>query len=137
MLEPPHYRPKVWNSVFMLFTFNLIRLQLFFTIHDQGIGPVGEEEQFPQSDNASKLRRSCDNAEHVGKYFSPLFITTLAHSCTGLFAPSAGQHLRDEQRRRRSQFDRGTSLAERDEWKYLDYEDGSMHPAYRGYLKRK
>lgn len=50
MLEAPHFRPK-----------------LFFTIHDQGVGPVGEEEQFPPSDNASKLRRSCDNAEHVGE----------------------------------------------------------------------
>ncbi len=44
----------------------------------------------------------------------------------GLFAPSAGQHMRDEQRRRRSQFDRGTSLAEREEYDdeydpYLDY----------------
>lgn len=30
----------------------------------------------------------------------------------GLFAPRAGQHFRDEQRRRRSQYDRGTRLAE-------------------------
>lgn len=29
----------------------------------------------------------------------------------GLFAPRAGQHFRDEQRRRRSQYDRGTRLA--------------------------
>ncbi len=45
---------------------------------------------------------------------------------SGLFAPSAGQHMRDEQRRRRSQFDRGTSLAEREEYDdeydpYLEY----------------
>ena len=40
--------------------------------------------------------------------------------CSGLFAPSAGQHFRDEQRRRRSQYDRGTSLAERDEY----YDEG-------------
>ena len=32
--------------------------------------------------------------------------------CTGLFAPRAGQSFRDEQRRRRSQYDRGTRLAE-------------------------
>lgn len=32
--------------------------------------------------------------------------------CTGLFAPRAGQSFRDEQRRRRSQYDRGTPLAE-------------------------
>ncbi len=35
----------------------------------------------------------------------------LTHSL-GLFAPRAGQHYRDEQRRRRSQYDRGTRLAE-------------------------
>ena len=36
-------------------------------------------------------------------------------SPTGLFAPRAGQHNRDEQRRRRSQFDRGTRLAAMEE----------------------
>ena len=30
----------------------------------------------------------------------------------GLFAPRAGQHFRDEQRRRRSQYDRGTRMAD-------------------------
>ncbi|KAL2068332.1 hypothetical protein VTL71DRAFT_16430 [Oculimacula yallundae] len=90
MLEPEHYRPK-----------------LFFILQD-GEQLAGKEEPFPPSDNASKLKRSCENAEHVG-----------------LFAPSAGQHFRDEQRRRRSQYDRGTSLAERDEYYdeglYLNY----------------
>ncbi|CZT46411.1 related to mei2 protein [Rhynchosporium secalis] len=81
MLEPEHYRPK-----------------LFFILQD-GDELAGKEEPFPPSDNASKLKRSCENAEHVG-----------------LFAPSAGQQFRDEQRRRRSQYDRGTSLAERDEY---------------------
>ncbi|KAF4629912.1 hypothetical protein G7Y89_g8230 [Cudoniella acicularis] len=102
MLEPPHYRPK-----------------LFFTVHDP-YGRAGDEDQFPASDNASKLKRSCENAEHVG-----------------LFAPSAGQHVRDEQRRRRSQYDRGTSLAEREEYTYDAYEnfDGAQalyryHPSY-------
>ncbi|KAI9049332.1 hypothetical protein LZ554_007176 [Drepanopeziza brunnea f. sp. 'monogermtubi'] len=90
MLEPAHYRPK-----------------LFYTHQDQN-GLAGQEEEFPASDNSSKLKRSCENAEHVG-----------------LFAPSAGQHLRDEQRRRRSQYDRGTSLAERDEF----YDEGP----YLGY----
>ena len=33
---------------------------------------------------------------------------------TGLFAPRVGQQYRDEQRRRRSQFDRGTISAERE-----------------------
>ncbi|KAI1094580.1 RNA recognition motif 2-domain-containing protein [Rostrohypoxylon terebratum] len=73
MLEAPHYRPK-----------------LFFT--DNGPCPhlAGQEEPFPEPDNQSKMKRSCENAEHVG-----------------LFTPNAGQHFRDEQRRRRSQFDRG------------------------------
>ena len=31
---------------------------------------------------------------------------------TGLFAPRAGQNFRDEQRRRRSQYDRGTRMAQ-------------------------
>ncbi|CAF9906410.1 hypothetical protein IMSHALPRED_004197 [Imshaugia aleurites] len=56
---------------------------------------AGSEEQFPGPDNYSKMRRSVENAEHVG-----------------LFAPRAGQNFRDEQRRRRSQYDRGTRLAE-------------------------
>ncbi|KAF4782955.1 RNA recognition domain-containing protein 2 [Colletotrichum scovillei] len=77
MLEATHYRPK-----------------LFYTSN----GPVpelaGEEESFPEPDNQSKMKRSCENAEHVG-----------------LFTPNAGQHFRDEQRRRRSQYDRGTRLA--------------------------
>ena len=53
----------------------------------------------------------------------------------GLFAPSAGQHLRDEQRRRRSQYDRGTSLAEREEFSY----DDGMHnqQRYLGYSQCK
>ncbi|KAI8233902.1 Meiosis protein mei2 [Colletotrichum sp. SAR 10_98] len=46
------------------------------------------------ANNQSKMKRSCENAEHVG-----------------LFTPNAGQHFRDEQRRRRSQYDRGTRLA--------------------------
>lgn len=87
MLEPPHCRPKLYRTFSGPF------------------GCVGEEERFPESDNASKLKRSCENAEHVG-----------------LFAPSAGQHMRDEQRRRRSQYDRGTSLAEREESGYGTHE---------------
>ena len=43
----------------------------------------------------------------------------------GLFAPRAGQHFRDEQRRRRSQFDRGTRLAElEDSFAYDDFRTG-------------
>lgn len=52
----------------------------------------------------------------------------------GLFAPSAGQHLRDEQRRRRSQYDRGTSLAEREEYGFDDDEDDMQHQSpYQAY----
>ncbi|XP_044718024.1 RNA recognition motif domain-containing protein [Hirsutella rhossiliensis] len=90
MLEAPHYRPK-----------------LYFTSN----GPVpelaGQEEPFPEPDNQSKMKRSCENAEHVG-----------------LFTPNAGQHFRDEQRRRRSQYDRGTRLAALEEY---DYETAIQH----------
>ncbi|OWP05060.1 RNA recognition domain-containing protein [Marssonina coronariae] len=96
MLEPEHYRPKV--TLFPSIKVDADTQELFWTHQDQN-GLAGQEEPFPSSDNSSKLKRSCENAEHVG-----------------LFAPSAGQHLRDEQRRRRSQYDRGTSLAERDEF---------------------
>lgn len=69
------------------------------------------------------MRRSVENAEHVGKCtafyvraqleaaFQCLVSLTLS-PLSGLFAPRAGQHFRDEQRRRRSQYDRGTRLAE-------------------------
>ena len=42
-------------------------------------------------------------------YFGSVF---RAKTPIGLFAPRAGQYFRDEQRRRRSQYDRGTRLAE-------------------------
>ncbi|KAI9844093.1 MAG: hypothetical protein M1837_005807 [Sclerophora amabilis] len=78
MLEHPSFRPKI-----------------FYT----GPGPMaGTEDVFPGPDNPSKMRRSVENAEHVG-----------------LFAPRAGQNSREEQRRRRSQYDRGTRLAEMEE----------------------
>ncbi|KGY15042.1 hypothetical protein PABG_12157 [Paracoccidioides brasiliensis Pb03] len=77
MLEHPSFRPKIFHT---------------------GTGPVaGTEDRFPGPDNPSKMRRSVENAEHVG-----------------LFAPRVGQQYRDEQRRRRSQFDRGTIAAERE-----------------------
>ncbi|MCJ1337092.1 hypothetical protein MMC09_002371 [Bachmanniomyces sp. S44760] len=78
MLEHPSFRPKI-----------------FLTGIDSN---AGEEDVFPGADNPSKMRRSIENAEHVG-----------------LFAPRAGQHFRDEQRRRRSQYDRGTRFAELEE----------------------
>ncbi|KAE8145548.1 meiosis protein MEI2 [Aspergillus avenaceus] len=77
MLEHPSFRPKIFHT---------------------GAGPLaGTEDRFPGPDNPSKMRRSIENAEHVG-----------------LFAPRVGQQYRDEQRRRRSQFDRGTTAAERE-----------------------
>ncbi|KAL4789897.1 hypothetical protein BDV19DRAFT_396608 [Aspergillus venezuelensis] len=77
MLEHPSFRPKIFHT---------------------GTGILaGKEDRFPGPDNPSKMRRSIENAEHVG-----------------LFAPRVGQQYRDEQRRRRSQYDRGTTAAERE-----------------------
>ncbi|KAK0718388.1 RNA recognition motif 2-domain-containing protein [Lasiosphaeria miniovina] len=84
MLEPPHYKPK-----------------LYFTSNGPEPDLAGKEEPFPDPDNQSKMKRSCENAEHVG-----------------LFTPNAGQHFRDEQRRRRSQYDRGTRLAALEEYDF-------------------
>ncbi|KAI1818801.1 RNA recognition motif 2-domain-containing protein [Poronia punctata] len=92
MLEAPHYRPK-----------------LYYTLNGPCPELAGQEEAFPGPDNQSKMKRSCENAEHVG-----------------LFTPNAGQHFRDEQRRRRSQFDRGTRMAEAEEYDY----DAVLHPGY-------
>ena len=74
---------------------------------------MGQEEPFPGPDNPSKMRRSVENAEHVGESLTiPRDSGALLKSSIGLFAPRAGQNFRDEQRRRRSQYDRGTRLAE-------------------------
>ncbi|OAA55600.1 meiosis protein [Niveomyces insectorum RCEF 264] len=90
MLEPPHYRPKLY------FTINCIQKEL-----------AGQEEPFPPPDNPSKMKRSCENAEHVG-----------------LFTPSLGQYYRDDHRRRNSQFDRGTRMAALEE---IDYDSSMSH----------
>lgn len=67
MLEPPHYRPKVFLSFLAIVLHSADNLiQLFFTYLD-GKDAEGLEDEFPSSDNASKLKRSCENAEHVGK----------------------------------------------------------------------
>ncbi|KAI1367729.1 RNA recognition motif 2-domain-containing protein [Xylaria arbuscula] len=92
MLEAAHYRPK-----------------LYYTLNGPCPDLVGQEEAFPEPDNQSKMKRSCENAEHVG-----------------LFTPNAGQHFRDEQRRRRSQFDRGTRMAEAEEFDY----DAALHQSF-------
>lgn len=96
MLEHPSFRPKIFHTT----------------------GPLaGTEDAFPGPDNPSKMRRSVENAEHVG-----------------LFAPRAGQNFRDEQRRRRSQYDRGTRLAEMEDAYDIDRHDyrGDLAPYYSG-----
>jgi hypothetical protein len=50
MLESAHYRPK-----------------LFFTSNGPMPELAGQEEPFPKPDNQSKMKRSCENAEHVGE----------------------------------------------------------------------
>ncbi|KAL4723757.1 hypothetical protein ACLX1H_009401 [Fusarium chlamydosporum] len=94
MLEAEHYRPK-----------------LFYTVHCEDPALVGQEEPFPGPDNQSKMKRSVENAEHVG-----------------LFTPTAGQHYRESQRHRHSQFDRGTRLAAIEEANYAN--DYSRHYRY-------
>ena len=66
------------------------------------------------------MKRSCENAEHVGESMSiiPLRPCQSLTISAGLFTPNAGQHFRDEQRRRRSQYDRGTRLAAMEEYDY-------------------
>lgn len=93
---------------------------------------AGQEEAFPEPDNQSKMKRSCENAEHVGKKaalqleYSLLYRVNLTR-IPGLFTPNAGQHFRDEQRRRRSQYDRGTRMAALEEY---DYENAMQQHLY-------
>jgi hypothetical protein len=47
----------------------------------------------------------------------------------GLFTPNASQHFRDEQRRRRSQYDRGTRLAALEEYDYEGSAVATLHGA--------
>ncbi|CZR59299.1 uncharacterized protein PAC_09191 [Phialocephala subalpina] len=77
------------------------RPKLYYT---EGHPLCGQEEPFPSSDNQSKLKRSCENAEHIG-----------------LFAPAHGQHYRQEQRNRNSLWDRGTTLADRERGNRLGF----------------
>ncbi|KAI9757851.1 MAG: hypothetical protein M4579_003287 [Chaenotheca gracillima] len=96
MLEHPSFRPKIF--------------------HTEPSPVAGQEDVFPGPDNASKMRRSVENAEHLGKRLRSLLPSGIAHHwALGLFAPRAGQNGRDEQRRRRSQYDRGTHHAQMEE----------------------
>ncbi|KAM0247686.1 hypothetical protein ACHAP5_003933 [Fusarium lateritium] len=97
MLEAEHYRPK-----------------LFYTLHSDESDLAGQEEAFPGPDNQSKMKRSVENAEHVG-----------------LFSPTAGQQFRDEQRRRHSQYDRGTRLAALEEISY----ETALGPYYGPFMR--
>ncbi|KLO86518.1 Uncharacterized protein LW93_11294 [Fusarium fujikuroi] len=89
MLEAEHYRPK-----------------LLYTIHSDDPNLIGKEETFLGPDNQSKMKRSVENAEHVGKKL--LTINRNDRQLTlvdlGLFTPTAGQYFRDERRRRHSQY---------------------------------
>ncbi len=63
------------------------------------------------------MRRSIENAAHVGESSSSvgLWLAVAYIPTAGLFAPGGGQNPRHDQRRRRSQFDRGTRLAQMEE----------------------
>lgn len=74
------------------------------------------------------MNRSCQNAEHVGKnnrLRCHLEGVTDVRAA-GLFTPNAGQHFRDEQRRRRSQYDRGTRLAALEEYDFDQLQQQQM-----------
>lgn len=74
MLEPEHCRPKV--SLPRSDPHIILWTQLYHTLNDL-LGRAGEEDPFPESDNASKLKRSCENAEHVGKSPYVSFTTSI------------------------------------------------------------
>lgn len=50
---------------------------------------AGKEEAFPEPDNQSKMKRSCENAEHVGKQRFSLqhinLVLPLFHSATYVY----------------------------------------------------
>ena len=124
MMEHPSFRPKVSGAARALLDADS---QIFRTGSEPG---AGEEEDFPGPDNASKMRRSVENAEHVGMLQNCILdrypVLNAAHA--GLFAPRGANQHREERRRRRSQFDRGTVLAEMEAATDLDprYTTGMM-----------
>lgn len=131
MLEASHYRPKV--SILPQKSFGILddtRItnegKLYYTSNGPMPDHAGQEEPFPEPDNQSKMKRSCENAEHVGKWHTAVlaYWSFSYLQLSGLFTPNAGQHFRDEQRRRRSQYDRGTRLAALEEY---DYETAIQH----------
>ena len=65
-------------------------------------------------------------------WYFPVWVLANIQFSQGLFAPRAGQNFRDEQRRRRSQYDRGTRLAEMEDGYDIDRHDyrGDAGPYY-------
>ena len=52
---------------------------------------AGQEEPFPEPDNQSKMKRSCENAEHVGKYRSqPVLAENADERCQASLLPMPG-----------------------------------------------
>jgi hypothetical protein len=49
-------------------TQTLTGFELYFTSNGPMPELAGQEEPFPEPDNQSKMKRSCENAEHVGKF---------------------------------------------------------------------
>lgn len=65
MLEHPDFRPKVRKSASSIFQSVAHKSQLFIA---GNVANAGQEEMFPGPDNHSKMRRSVENAEHVGLF---------------------------------------------------------------------
>lgn len=72
MLEASHYRPKV--SILLQNSSGKLEFgwitngdKLYYTSNGPMPDLAGQEEPFPDPDNQSKMKRSCENAEHVGE----------------------------------------------------------------------
>lgn len=76
MLEHPSFRPKVLSPLSKKDgECAHSRYKIFHT----GTGSLaGTEDRFPGPDNPSKMRRSIENAEHIGQY--------LLSDCRGICA---------------------------------------------------
>ena len=89
MLEHPLCRPKVstadqdWKTVLLL-----TLCQLYVTGHGSN---AGEEEDFPPPDNPSKMRRSVENAEHVGMITRKLVTHKLVRNTRNFHVPYHGK----------------------------------------------
>ena len=68
MLEHPSFRPKVSSTHWSSTMSNINVIQIFRT---GTCALAGEEDAFPGPDNPSKMRRSVENAEHVGQWILP------------------------------------------------------------------